>query len=561
VELAKAKAFVWWPWVAGLAALLLTFAIYGPALNGAFVLDDLYLPFSISYMQHEPLSVWLPTGARPLLNLSFWINYQLSGIEPYPYHATNVFLHFLTAVFAGLIAMRLLEWAEAKSSGGPPSGRRSRALGIFVGALFLVHPMQTESVAYIASRSEVLSVLCYYAAFCVFLYHRTEQITWTRALFITILFGAALASKQHTLTLPFLFLLTDLYFRKDWWRAHWRLYAILGAVGTAGAVYVWRALNISNSAGFHVQGLTPLTYFFTQCRVVWTYTLMFFLPIGQNADPDVAISKGLLDHGAILGLAAWIAVAAAAWIYRKRWPLASFGIFVYLLLLAPTSSFIPIQDVMQERRLYLPFLGLALVALEILRRFPQKQRMLIEAPILLALAIATFYRSSLWGDSLELWRDTAAKSPAKVRPRFQLAFAYGERGDYVKAQENYELASHLAPPDYALLVDWGKALDDLGRLDEAAAKFQAATLLEYDPEAWVLMGEVRGKQHRVEEALAALAMAEQIKPYFESIFAIRGNVYESIGNFKLAAEQYQKVLDLDPTNDPAHKALARVRNR
>ena len=121
--------------------------------------------------------------------------------------------------------MRLLE-TEPR----PPESA-ARALGIFAGALFLVHPVQTESVAYVASRSEVLSVLFYYAAFCVFLYRRTEIITWTRALFITVLFGAALASKQHTLTLPVLLLLTDLYWRRGGLRAHGRLYAILGAAG------------------------------------------------------------------------------------------------------------------------------------------------------------------------------------------------------------------------------------------------------------------------------------------------------------------------------------------
>jgi Tfp pilus assembly protein PilF len=442
-----------------------------------------------------------------------------------------------------------------------PPGSAARALGIFAGALFLVHPVQTESVAYVASRSEVLSVFFYYAAFCVFLYRRTEVITWTRALFITVLFGAALASKQHTLTLPVLLLLTDLYWRRGGLRANGRLYAILGAAGIGGALFVWRVLGMSNTAGLNVQGMTPLSYFLTQCRVVWIYTRMFFLPFGQNADPEVALSKGPLDHGAIFALAAWIGVAVAAWMLRKRWPLASFGVFVYLLLLAPTSSFIPIQDVMQERRLYLPFIGLALVCQEFLRRIPQKQRMLIEAPILLGLAMLTYQRSEVWGDSLALWQDTAAKSPGKVRPRFQLAFAYGEQGRFDKAAENYEIASRLAPPDYPLLVDWGKALEDSGRLDEALDKFQRATAVEFDPQAWVLIAEIRGKQHRVDEALAALEQAERIDPNYWQTYAIRGNVYESAGNFPLAAQQYQRALDLDPSNAGVQQALARVRNR
>jgi protein O-mannosyl-transferase len=557
---ARGKSFVWWPWVAAAAALFLTFTIYGPALNGPFVLDDRYLPFFNPLFQHAPLIGWLPSGARPMLNLTFWINHQLSGTEPYPYHVTNVFLHFLVAVLAALIAMRLLEAVPPAGAGRPP-GSGVRALGIFAGALFLVHPVQSESVAYVASRSEVLSVLFFYAAYCVFLYSGTESFTWTRALFITVLFACALASKQHTLTLPLLLLLTDLYWRKGGVRAHWRLYSVLGTAALGGALFVWRFLGMSNSAGLNVQGMTPLSYFFTQCRVVWIYTRMFFLPFGQNADPEVALSNGLLEHGAILALAAWIAVAVAAWMFRKRWPLACFGVFVYLLLLAPTSSFIPIQDVMQERRLYLPFIGLALVCLEFLRRLPQKRRVLMEAPALLVLAMLTYQRSELWGDSLALWQDTAEKSPGKVRPRFQLAFAYGERGQFDKASENYEIAARLAPPDYALLVDWGKALEDSGRLEEALGIFKKASALEFDPQAWVLMAEIRGKQHHVEEALEALERAERINPRYEQTFAIRGNVYESAGNFAAAAQQYQRALAFDPSNVPVQQALARVRDR
>ena len=565
-KVTAAPTFVWWPYLAAAAALFLTFSIYGPSMNGPFVLDDRYLPFYNPAFQTLPLAEWLKSGARPLLNLTFWINYQLSGTDPYAYHATNVVLHFFVAILAGLIAMRLVGLARTSEteprqswSGLPPGA--TRALGIFAGALFLVHPLQTESVSYVASRSEILSVLFYYAAYAVFLYRPAAPITWTRSLFITLLFACALGSKQHTLTLPVLLLLTDLFWTKGGVRANWRLYSLLGAAAVIGGSFVLWVLHTSNTVGLNVQGMTPLTYFFTQCRVVWDYTRLFFLPVGQNADPEVAISNSLLDHGAIFGLAAWIAVGAAAWIYRHRWPLASFGIFVYLLLLAPTSSFVPIQDVMQERRVYLPFIGLSLVCLELLRRFPQKRRMLIEGPILLALAMTTFARSTVWGDPLKLWQDTAEKSPGKVRPHFQLAFAYGEQREYDKAAQQYELASKLAPPDYLLLVDWGKALDDAGKLDEALDKFQRATQTEYDPQAWVLIAEIRGKQHRVDEALAALDTAAQINPNYELMFAIRGNVYESAGNFALAAQQYQRVLEIDPSNEPVKQALARVRNR
>jgi len=279
----------WWPWAAALASLLLAFEIYGPALNGPFVLDDLYLRYANPQSLDASFRQWI-ADSRPMLMASFWLNHKWTGDSLYAYHLTNVVLHFLTSVIVALIAMRLVEWA-----GGLPGikgAAAQRTLGIFAGALFLVHPIQTESVAYIASRSETLSVLFYYAAFCVFLYRRTESISWPRALAVIALFGAAVATKQHTLTLPLLLLLTDLFWahgsNQGSVRANRLLYVLLGMTGAVGAVFVWSTLRAANTAGFHVAGMTPATYFFTECRVLWTYVRMFVLPFGQNADPDAA---------------------------------------------------------------------------------------------------------------------------------------------------------------------------------------------------------------------------------------------------------------------------------
>lgn len=546
------KKLVWWPWAAVLAALVLAFVIYGPALSGPFVLDDLYFPFGNKQLEGLSLLRWVK-DLRPVLMFSFWLNHYFSGDSVEAYHETNVFLHVIVAALAALIAMRLLEWA------GPAGGKKTRpTLGIFAGALFLVHPLQTESVAYVASRSEVLSVLFYYAAYCVFLYRRTDSITWARALAVLALFGAALGSKQHTLTLPLLMLLTDLFWTQGSVRANRVLYLMLGGVGTAGAIFIYRTLTSSNTAGFYVAGLTPLTYFFTQCRVVWSYIRLFVLPLDQNADPDVAISQNVMDHGAIFGLIALAALVGVAWFFRKRWPLASFGIFTFLLLIAPTSSFIPIQDVLQERRVYLPFIGLALVCLEILRRFEWKQRATIEAAVLLVLAAATYQRSAVWGSPIALWQDTVAKSPNKMRPRFQLAEAYYDQQNFAEAVKNYEIASNLAPPDYRLLVNYGLALDQAGNHNEALKKLRQASELEVDPEVWTLIAQVYGEQHNTTEAMKALEQAEEINPRFEMTYAVRGNVYESVGDLKDAESEYQHALRIDPYNDAVREAVQRV---
>jgi len=220
---------------------------------------------------------------------------------------------------------------------------------------------------------------------------------------------------------------------------------------------------------------------------------------------------------------------------------------------------VPIHEVLQERRVYLPFLGLTLVCLEFLRRLDWKQRVMIEVPVLIVMAALTYQRSAVWGDPMALWTDTAAKSPHKVVPRFQLAQVYYERSAFAQAVENYEIAAHLAPPDYRLLVNYGLALDRGGHYDEALAKLKQASALEADPEAWALIGQVYGQQHKNEDALQALEHAQSIDSGFEMTYAIRGNVYEfNLGNMEGAAEQYRRALEIDPYNDGVRQALERV---
>ncbi len=541
---------VWWPWAAALAGLVIVLEVYGPALSGAFVLDDRYLPFMDPSAAQMSFRTWV-TGLRPLLYFSYWLNFQSSGTEPYIYHMTNVFLHFLGSVVIALVAARLLELAGT-------TGRARTILSVIAGGLFLLHPLQTESVAYVASRSEVLSVLLYFSAFAVFLYRRTESITFLRAAAVVVLFAGAISTKEHTLTLAALLLLADYYWGLGGFRKNGLLYGMLAAAGAGGAFVIWRELKGAPTAGFHVVGLTAASYFFTQCRVIWTYVRLFFLPFGQNVDPDVAISHSLLDQGAIFGLAALVALLAAAWIYRKRWPLAAFGIFMFLLLLAPTSSFVPILDVSAERRMYLPFLGLVLVCLEFLRRLKISQAAWTGAAILAVCSVLTYQRSEVWASPVALWQDAANKSPQKWRPHFQLASALYESGNCAEAARNFEAASRLERPAFDLLLDWGLALDCAGDWQNALVKLQQSATLQRSAHVESQIGMVYAKHNKFEEALAALDRAQAIDPNFEMTYVYRGKIYQATGNNPAAADQYKRALALNPNNSDAREALTQV---
>ncbi len=137
----------------------------------------------------------------------------------------------------------------------------------------------------------------------------------------------------------------------------------------AGGELIWcRRTCAGRLAPVSPKDLTWYQYFFTECRAFWVYIRLFLFPADLRIDYDFPISRTILDHGAAVGLMAILAAAGAAFYYRRRYPLAAFGFFVFVILMAPTSSFMPIKDPVAERRLYLSMIGLLFIVLEFLRR-------------------------------------------------------------------------------------------------------------------------------------------------------------------------------------------------
>ena len=241
---------------------LVGLGVYCRSLNGPFIYDDFTLPFYNPKFPTAVFTAWI-NGVRPMLMFSYWVCFQLSGRDPLSYHIVNLFLHIANSGAVLLAVRGILAYA------GISEWQRG-ALSVFGFALFLLHPIQTESVAYIAGRSEVLSAFFFLVAFNVFLY-RAGSIRWHRSLILLALFGCALATKEHTIMLPILFLLTDAFWsvgsRIATIRGNWRLYVpiLCGCLAAAGRIG-W-VVNASPSAGFKGAGVSWATYALTECRV------------------------------------------------------------------------------------------------------------------------------------------------------------------------------------------------------------------------------------------------------------------------------------------------------
>ena len=236
---------------------------------------------------------------------TYWVNAQISGDNPYSYHVVNVLLHCATSGLVFLIVRRLCGCQEI----GEP---RRTLLAAFAAALFLLHPAQTEAVAYLAGRSEALSVCSCsrHSRFFSTAARRPYPGAWPRLCWFSS--AAALLTKEHTVVLPALLLLTDY-----WWNPGFsfdghpqrtgavpadRRSARLPAIAWFLPYHAARAKR----AGFGMKDCTWYQYFFTQCRALFVYIGMFLLPVRLNADWDFPISRTVLDHGAIFGLVALV---------------------------------------------------------------------------------------------------------------------------------------------------------------------------------------------------------------------------------------------------------------
>ena len=441
-------------------------------------------------------------GLRALTNLSLMADKAAFGLNPLPYHAENLLLHLVNGWLVFRILDKLLERAGREGPLRVGGGIRGRPVP--------AAPLQTEAVAYIASRSEVLCGLFAYAACLAFLsVEKVAGVGWLRTMGILALLGLGMVSKEPAVAMAGVLLLADLWFEEklNWMAAvrDWRLFGALAIGGIAAASRLYEIASAEGTAGA-TAAVTRWDYLVTQFKVIWTYVRMVLLPVGQNLDHAYPVTRAPGDMLAWLGLAGLAAVVVGAFAWRRRYPVATLGALMFLVLLTPTSSVVPIDDTMAERRVYLGFVGLAAVAAEGVSRMKRDPvRMVGLGVVLLALTAATAARSSDYGSAEAMWASSVKANPSNGRAHFQLGYAYYIDGRCREAAAEYGESAKHGKTDYRLLVDWALALDCAGNSEGALKKLRQATTLGADSHAWSVMGMVLGKRKEPERALEALS--------------------------------------------------------
>lgn len=546
----------WTPWCLFICAVITALIVFGPALHGAWVFDDVHLPFANPRAGEMPARFWVG-GVRPMLMATYWANYLLSGTSTLSYHVVNVMLHAATAVLVFFIFERIFSIAG--------SGGNSRMYALAGAALFLFHPLQTESVDYIAGRSELMSGFFFCAAWLVYLRTFESETRAVTSIEILVLAGAAVLAKENAICLPAVLFATDIFWAKrpfiSQMRRRIKLYVPFVIGGALGAFWILRSLTAETSAGFS-SGASPARYALTECRAILTYIRLFFVPAGQNGDWQMPFFSSLADNGAWLYILGLMALVAGIFWLSSRFRPAAFGLLIFLLMLAPTSSVVPIKDALAERRMYMPIIGLILASIAasvaIAERFQLKAGSLrtFGTVAVLAAAALSWHRSAVWSGPLELWSDSVEKNPSNPRAHLGLGDAFMASNNCQPAVREFTLARQEEPSNRQTVWNLAEALQCAKQFDRAEALLQSFADSNPSADTWNQVAFTEANLGRTDAVFAAIDKALSLDPNNATSYAYRGLAKFAVNNIAGARADLAHALVLDP-----HNAAALAGNR
>jgi tetratricopeptide (TPR) repeat protein len=587
---------------------------YSNSFQGAFALDDLPAIKENHSIQntwwdalHPPDQGQTVTG-RPLVNLTFAANFKWDashggdGFGVAGYHVVNLTIH----IFAGLalfgLVRRTLELLKLRER----FAGESVPLALAATLLWLVHPLQTESVTYVSQRAESLMGMFYLITFYCFV-RGTQKWPWLWFTLAVLSDFLGVFCKEVTITAPFLILLYDYIFVVEKPAApakilrRWPVYA--GFMLAMGA-QLWLALSVGTrgrSAGIG-SGIGWLDYVQSQFPEIVHYLVLAVWPhplVLDYGDEPIR-SASLIIPGVVVILAL---VAGTGWLLWKR-PGLGFLSLSFFVILAPSSSIIPIStEIAAEHRMYLSLAAVVVLAVLGLRALLGRRALWAALPLAVLLAAITHGRNLDYRSALNLWRDTVAKHPNIARAHENYGIMLTDTDRLRESVQEYETALRLRPfyPDcennlgnalgllgeaaesakhYALAIqgllrdsdravayyNLGNAEHDIAdasadpvhdpHMQEAVNDYNAAIKLRPDYAApYHNLASVLSSAKLYDEAISYYLQAIQHQPVFVQAEVNVANTYVLAGHPDDAIPHYERALEEDPANVLAHFRL------
>jgi len=571
-----------------LSLLVLGLIAYENSFLASFYLDDLrHILQNEAIVDLSNIGAILSYGRESFLPfLTLAINYEIGGLNPLSYHIFNFFIHYTAAIFLYFLCVET--WNTPAMQDAAPKFSKQLAALVTAG-IFLLHPLQTEAVTYVIQRTESMAGMFYLATLYFYVRARLEGKRHIALGYFLLAGGGALGaafSKATAMTLPAMIVTYELFLFNTSIRDLFRKKLVLLFLVPVAIILFFKLAPLIRKDFFYDPriGHTRKQYFLTQLSVLLTYIRLYFWPVNQNLDWDYPLASqffALKTISSFLLLAALIVLALLAY---KRYRLVSLGIAAFFITLAPTSSIIPLHDVIFEHRMYIAVAFLAMGCVQVLFWGLEKVKEISLSghyialatsmvAVLLGLTTITHARNEVWVSSLSLWKDAVVKSPNKARPHnnygtalymlgmrmteaakrefevankispewevpwHNLALAYFEEGDYqraigfdleaIKIRQNYKPALYQLGRSYKELEQWDEARVYLERLIKLNRGFNY-------PSAYVELLTIYQEMGLHDKALQLAEKMTQLPDRFPLVDFHRGKAFYELDDFTRA---------------------------
>ncbi len=558
--------FRWWQPVTLVAAVALAF---GNGLGAPFLFDDVAAVLTNptirelgSWSVLQPPADGGTTTGRPIVNLTYALNFAAGGEAPRGYHVFNILLHAASALLVAGLVRRTLVLRNSASNAVEPIP--AATIAWLAALLWALHPLQTETVTGIAQRTEGLGGFFVLATLYAFVRAATTPTPagkrrWPIAAVAACALG--MGSKEIAVTAPLLALLYDRAFLAGSFAAAWRarrgLY--LGLIATTGIALALLAAGGGSrgvAAGFGL-GISSWDYLLTQAQALVMYLQLAVWPHPLVLDYGREIVSG---PAAVWwqGPVVLMLLGGTVWALVRRPRLGFLGAWFFGLL-APSSSFVPlVTQTMAEHRMYLPLLPLAVLAAWGIGRCAPAVAVAAGFAAASALGLASHARNELYLDPVRIWQDTTAKRPNNARAHNNLGWSFQQQGRHELADPAFARALALAPDYVSAHYNRGVAALQQGKLETAATHLaDAVRLAPAHADAHLNLGTALVRLRREAEALPHFEAALRLRPGADAHYN-RGIALAGLGRAAEAEQAWQAALRLEPDLAPAHFQRGRL---
>jgi tetratricopeptide (TPR) repeat protein len=521
-------------------------------IQSGITLDGFRWAFSTKYT-----GLW-----NPLVWLSLMVDYQLYGLNAGGYHLTNRILHILSTL--------LLFWLFNRMTG-------AIWRSAFVAALFALHPLHVESVAYIAERKDVLGAFFWILTLCLYVYY-TEKPAIKRYLLILFSFICALMSKPMVITLPVVMILLDYWPLKRFesQKGNWVLWQlkektpffILSAALVIITLYNPNNLDMLDYPDLKqfslISRLTnaPIAFVTYLGKTFWPHDMAVLYPFSEQLPLWQILGASLLI----------ILTSSAVIIMAKRLPYLFVGWLWFAITIAPVIGVIQISlatpYAMADRYHYLPSIGIAvMMAWGVPLLFPHekiRKKILFPAAMafLIFMSVLTWKQCGYWKNSATLFNHALRATNNNYLAHNNFGLALAEEGKINGAIYHYNKAIHIKP-DYAFAYNnRGVAYGELGQSQQAIEDFnKAISIRPTYVDAYYNRGLTYDKFGQYQQAIENYNKAIGLKPNNIKAYNNRGISYVNLGQYQLAIKDFNEAIKLKQDYADAYRNKAIAYNK